>query len=297
MYLCYVDESGTSEIPGNSAYFVLAGVAIPIWHWKTADRDINQIKCKYGLADAEIHTAWILRPYPEQFKVPNFDQLAEPDRRRQVEALRRTEIFRLQKSGNSKLLKQTKKNYRKTEAYIHLTFDQRRSFVQEIAKLVGSWGFARLFAECVDKVNFNSGGTVLPDYQAFEQVISRFEHYLNAVGPEAQKTYGLIIHDNNETVAKKHTELMREFHRSGTFFQRIQCIIETPLFVNSELTGMVQIADLCAYALRRYFENGEKGLFDEIFKRADRRDGKVVGVRHYTPAGCSCEICTSRGRL
>lgn len=162
--------------------------------------------------------------------------------------------------------------------------------------MVGSWGFARLFAECIDKVNFNSAGPIQPEHQAFEQVVSRFEHYLGAMFANDQRTYGLIIHDNNETVSKKHTELMKQFHREGTFFQRIQRIIETPLFVNSELTGMVQIADLCAYAIRRFLENGEKELFNEIFHRADRRDGKVVGVRHFTPNGCGCDICSSRGR-
>jgi hypothetical protein len=59
---------------------------------------------------------------------------------------------------------------------------------------------------------------------------------------------------------------------------------------------MVQIADLCSYALRRYLENNEDFLFDLIFQRADRKDGRVVGVRHFTPHGCKCKICASRAR-
>jgi hypothetical protein len=57
------------------------------------------------------------------------------------------------------------------------------------------------------------------------------------------------------------------------------------------LTGMVQIADLCAYSLRRYLENGEEELFELIFERADRKEGIVVGVRHFSDASCSCRIC------
>jgi hypothetical protein len=56
---------------------------------------------------------------------------------------------------------------------------------------------------------------------------------------------------------------------------------------------MVQLADVCAYALRRYLENKEERLFDHIFKRADRKEGVVVGVRHFTITSCSCKICTS----
>ncbi len=107
---------------------------------------------------------------------------------------------------------------------------------------------------------------------------------------------GLLIHDNNETVAKKHTEVMKQFYKNGTLWTRIQRIIETPLFVDSQLTSMVQIADVCAYALRRYLENGEEELFDLVFQRADRKDGKVVGVRHFTKAGCSCKICSVHRR-
>lgn len=59
MYLCYVDESGTSEVPGNTSHFVLAGISIPIWHWRDADRSVSAVLARYGLAAEEVHTAWI----------------------------------------------------------------------------------------------------------------------------------------------------------------------------------------------------------------------------------------------
>ena len=108
-----------------------------------------------------------------------------------------------------------------------------------------------------------------------------------------QQNFGLLIHDNNLTVAKKHTMLMKDFHRNGTLWGRIKNIIETPFFVDSQLTGMVQIADLCAYILRRYLENNEDALFDLIFQRADRRGQTTVGIRHFTNLFCQCKICGS----
>lgn len=71
-YLCYIDESGTPEVPGTSSHFVLAGLAIPIERWQDADRQITEILTRYGLADEELHTAWILRSFPEQEKSPRF---------------------------------------------------------------------------------------------------------------------------------------------------------------------------------------------------------------------------------
>ena len=102
-----------------------------------------------------------------------------------------------------------------------------------------------------------------------------------------------IIHDNNETVAKKHTELMRTFLRKGTLWTQIEHIIETPMFVDSQLNSMVQLADLCAYSIRRYIENDEEELFELVFQRAHRVGATTVGIRHFTSPGCSCKICAN----
>ena len=291
MYLCYIDESGTPDIPGNTSHYILAGIAIPVWHWQTCERDIDRIKTEYDLADEEIHVAWMLRTYLEQSRIPNFEKMAYPQRRRMVMQYRTKELYRLQRADNQQY-KQTKKNFRKTYPYIHLTREERYEIIKKIAEVVSQWRFARVFAECVDKVHFDPARRLRTvDEQAFEQVVSRFEHFLHAISTPDNKIYGLLIHDNNETVARRHTVLMKRFHQRGTLWTDVNHIIETPLFVDSELTSMVQIADMVAYALRRYLENGESGLFDLIFTRADKRQGAVVGVRHFTHNQCRCQIC------
>lgn len=299
MYLCYLDESGTPDIPGNTSHFILAGLSIPIKEWKTCDLVIERIKSKYALVDKEIHTAWILRSYPEQRKISNFEKLSHQDRFQQVNAIRIAELLRLQRLKSKKQYFQTKKNYKQTESYIHLTSQERQDFIQEVARTLSSWSFARLFAECIDKIHFDpvrARKTI--DEQSFEQVISRFEHYLQVIcKPNEEQDCGLLIHDNNVTVAKKHTDLMKKYHKDGTLWTSLKGIIETPLFVNSELTSMVQLADLSAYALRRYLENKEETLFDLVFKRADRKDGYVVGIRHFTAQSCSCKICSAHRRI
>ncbi len=294
MYLLYIDESGTSAIPGNTSHFILAGLSVPIWHWKDCDRAISTIKRRYNLNDAEIHTAWILRNYLEQKKIQNFPSLSHEQRRHEVGKLRKAELLRLQRTGNPKHYKQTKKNYKKTQDYIHLTYNEREQFIDEIANCVSGWGFARLFAECIDKIYFDPARSQQDiDTQAFEQIVSRFEQFLENTGDHTNRCYGLLIHDNNETVAKKHTKLMKKFHQNGTLWTRVRNIIETPLFVDSELTCLVQIADLCSYAIRRYLENNEQDLFAHIFNRADRRGSVAVGMRHFTSDSCSCEICSN----
>lgn len=299
MYLCYIDESGTPEIPGVSSHFVLAGVSIPIWHWHNADREISGILRRYDLADAELHTAWLLRNYLEQSRINNFSGLSHDSRRSAVIRERTKYILELQKNQQAKTLRQAKKNYRHTEPYIHLTKTERLTVVREIADCVSNWGYARLFAECVDKRHFDPIRAQRSiGEQAFEQIVTRFDRYLaSTTQNNAQKLFGLLVHDNNESVARKHTGLMRSFHTSGTLWRQIEHIIETPLFVDSGLTRMVQVADLCAYALRRYVENQETDLFDHLFKRADRAGGRghTVGVRHYSEMSRKCQICASHG--
>ena len=218
------------------------------------------------------------------------------ERRSRVTRERHAELLRLQRA-NRRQYRQTRKNFKKTEAYVHLTLDERKAVVTELAKMVSSWGVARLFAECIDKLHFDPTITNTTVHeQAFEQIVSRFERYLqNISGDYRDRQYGLLIHDNNETVARRHTELMKTFLYRGTLWTDVEHVIETPMFVDSQLTDMVQLSDLCAYAIRRYLENSETELFDLIFERADSIGGRTVGVRHFTSPNCGCRICASHG--
>ncbi|MGA2822839.1 MAG: DUF3800 domain-containing protein [Bacteroidales bacterium] len=308
MYFCYIDEAGNPEISDASTHFVLAGLAIPVKKWKVCENDINRIKKKYDLENTEIHTAWILRNYHEQDLISDFEKLPYSQRRIEVEKSRNIHLHKLQLNPQlNKNLKQTKKNYGHTKDYVHLTHKERKEYITELVTCIGKWGFARLFAECIDKLNWvASSAKQSINEQAFNQIVSRLEHFLQILDASQQAeipvarreilNYGLIIHDNNETIAKKHTQLMKDFHSKGTPWTKVENIIETPLFVNSELTSMVQIADLCCYSLRRYVENGEEELFNEIYKRADRKGDAVVGVRHFTTASCKCIICKNHSK-
>jgi hypothetical protein len=292
MYLCYVDESGTPEIPGNTSHFVLAGISIPIWHWRNTDRSISTILIRYGLGSEELHAGWLLRKYLEQSRIPDFENLSWTQRRAAVERERNIYLLKLQQGHRGKAYQQAKKTYAHERPYIHLTLAERQNVAREIADSVSGWGSARLFAECIDKIHFDPVRTgCTADEQAFEQIVSRFEQYVESEDQPGDRRFGLLVHDNNATVARKHTDLMRRFHQRGTLWTRIERLIETPLFVDSKLTMMVQIADLCAHALRRYLENQEPDIFNRVFLRAHRIQNRVVGVRHYTGLNCACEIC------
>ncbi len=198
MYLCYVDESGVPQIPGNTSHFILCGLSIPAEKWKKCDSDISSLKQRWNLQNAEIHTAWMARPYLEQNKIDDFPSLNSSDRISAINQYRKAELYRLQRSKNHNSYHQQKKNYKQTEAYCHLTHKERHNFLMEMAEIIASWDFARLFAECIDKTFFDPVKARQPvEEQAFEQLVSRFEQYLQIMGiAQESNRLGLIIHDH-----------------------------------------------------------------------------------------------------
>ncbi|MCY3879553.1 MAG: DUF3800 domain-containing protein, partial [Rhodobacteraceae bacterium] len=120
LHLCYIDESGTSSIPGNTSHFVLAGVSIPVWRWSQADSQINAIKAEYDLHNAEIHTAWVLRKYLEQSRIEGFEQLPRNERRAAVTRARTAKLLDLQKQNQGKRYKQKRTMKKPSHTFISL---------------------------------------------------------------------------------------------------------------------------------------------------------------------------------
>lgn len=228
MYFCYLDESGNVAATDlSSLHFVLVGLAILAPSWKHKDIEIDGIKKKYGFENEEVHTAWMLREYPEQKTIPNFEQQDFEARKRLVLAVRTQNLAR---HRDIRAQRDLIKQYRLTEPYMHLTRAERRTCIEELADLIGSWSDALIFAEAQQKLSLPNG---CGDFEeAFEQVVTRFNTCLKNLG----SIHGLLIQDNNETMAKKLTRQMRKFHSEGTTWTKdIEFVVETPLFVDSAL--------------------------------------------------------------
>lgn len=229
-----------------------------------------------------------MRDYPEQRVIPNFEKLDWDTRRKAVLAARSLNLARVAtRTGTRNLAR----DYKKTQSYVHLTRPERRAFILEVAQLLNSWGDIRIFADAHSKKH--TAGVDHFDI-AFEQVVTRFNTFLARTGDNL----GLLVQDNNETVCRRLTRAMRTYHVTGTLWSKITRIVETPMFVDSELTSMVQLADVCSYATRRFFDNNETQLFELIRPRYDRNPGGLlVGLRHFTSRyKCQCSVCVEHGR-
>jgi hypothetical protein len=290
--IAYLDESGTPELSGSTTHLVLVALVIPGHTWKAKDQEILAIKQEFGLDQRELHAAWLSRRYVEQEHIAGFAGLSYADRTKAVEAAREVWLLKRAALKGVASLRELKKNLAKTAPYVHLTHAERREVLRRVAEAVGRWTDAVLFAECIDKQALSRAGTTPPFEEAFDQVVTRFHRYLTRQRPQE---YGLLVQDQNDTVSERLTTLMRQFHQRGTRWTgQIPLLVETPLFVDSRLTSMVQVADLCSYALRRYVENAEQQLFDLVYSRGDCHQGRCVGIRHYRGGkACSCTICVN----
>lgn len=291
MHILYVDESGVEQVNAGTTHFVLLGLAIPAQNWKSLDAALANIKDKYNLRDEEIHSAWMHRRYSEQESVSNFDALDFTSRRAEAERAIRKRAGSIGVLGDQKKIKSYRRESKAIRPYLHLTRDERLNCLYDLAREVGSWSEVRIFADIICKANFTPGRLTLYE-MAFEQVLTRFQSFLTV-----KQSSGIVVHDNNDTAAPRLTKLTRKFHIDGTFYRDIVDIVETPLFVDSSLTSMIQMADLFSFALRRLIENNEHTLWDFVDSRVDRRGNTCVGVRHYTgKSPCSCRICIAHGR-
>jgi len=298
VYLCYLDESGTKDLTGQTTHFVLLALSIPAANWRTHDNEIADLKATYDLTNAELHAGWLPRRYLEQESVAGFDGLTWTERRIRVDARRRVLLAKAGAKG-PKHRQKLAKEFAKTQAYVHLTLAERRQVLRDFADLVGGWEDAALFCEAINKSVFGGiAPRVPPLEEAFERVVTRIQDYL---GHLPTPDLGLLVCDNNQAASIQLTDLMRRFYRQGNMWGRqFRNIVETPLFVDSSLTGMIQMADLLSFAFRRFHENGERDLLDRVYpRRALRVPGRqMVSVRHYTgdAVACACIICQDRAR-
>ncbi|MBM3758099.1 MAG: DUF3800 domain-containing protein [Acidobacteria bacterium] len=130
---------------------------------------------------------------------------------------------------------------------------------------------------------------------AFEDICQRFDLFLARKSREGDRERGLIILDRS-TEETSIQRLSRDFRRLGTQWGAVRHLADTPLFIDSKASRLVQMADHIAYAVFRRYNEGDAQYFDVIAHRFDETDGRIHGLshRHSAPQTCTCPACLSR---
>ena len=177
--------------------------------------------------------------------------------------------------------------------------DQRIEMMKSaLSVLTGAARSAKAFGIVVDK---QSVGPSDPVEYAFEEICNRFNLFLSRNfksrgGRDEDKQKGLVVMDESN-YEQPLQALARNFRISGTRWGQLRNMAEVPLFVDSQASRLVQLADLLAFALWRKYEKKDATFFDPIVSKFDADGGVIHGLVHrkLPTEDCYCPACMSRG--
>jgi uncharacterized protein DUF3800 len=130
---------------------------------------------------------------------------------------------------------------------------------------------------------------------AFEDLCQRFDFFLARKSRQGDRQRGLLILDRS-TQETSLQRLSTDFRRVGTQWGVVRNLADTPMFVDSRASRLVQVADHVAYAVFRRFNAGDAQYFDIIASRFDEAEGVIHGLahKHSERQKCVCPSCLSR---
>jgi len=246
MHLLYLDESGDPGWPkpfgrSRTNWFVLAGLSLEDTQWKTVNEKYVKIVRKYF---GRLCTDFDLKfsALASKRAVPPYDQLTG-----------------IQKLGLSNDI-----------------FD-----LVLTAKPV-------LFAIVVDKLKHKlqyGDNAHWPKILAFRFIAPRFHKFLERID-----SYGIFVMDEEERKSdKKLKGLVRHAKEAGIVLQtpfdpfrtdtHLKRIVESVLFVPSEDSPGIPLADFCSHAIWIHFERNLSKRFNQIKQLFDSHDGNVYGLK------------------
>ena len=182
---------------------------------------------------------------------------------------------------------------RRSRPWKDLSQDEARGTIKSVLDvLANAYDTARAFACVVHKPSFPNRD---PMGVAFEDLCSRFDRYLQRLRANGDRQWGLVILDKSayETTLQ---QMAVEFRTLGTQWGVIRNLADTPLFVDSRASRVIQLADHVAYAVFRRYQSGDAQYFDRIAAKFDAEDGIIHGLAHKEIGNtqCMCIACLSR---
>lgn len=225
MKICYIDESGT----GDEAYAVMAGLVVDTYRIGTAKKEWDQL-------------------------LDRVSKLAH----RPVREIHMRDFY----SGKG--------------AWYGSNGNERAAVVEDILNWIKERRHSVIFY-AIDKNKYEmlkTKSTILQELSsiwcalAYQMILILQKHNQKM---EKGKGRTLVIFDNEETERKNFNKMIASpFSWSDTYYnkgkkqERLDIIIDVPYWGDSEEVGLLQVADVIAFIVRRYCElnNGTKEKFN-----------------------------------
>ncbi len=152
--------------------------------------------------------------------------------------------------------------------------DRTQAIEDALKVFLASHPSNRLFASVVNKARVSP---IDPVEFAFEQLASRFDHYLTRLHKSGDTQRGVILFDKS-TYETTLQSLATDFRTIGHSWGILRNFSEVPLFMDSKASRLIQLADLIAYAIFRNYERGDSNFFSIIQHRFDSEGGIMHGL-------------------
>jgi len=182
---------------------------------------------------------------------------------------------------------------RRSPPWKKMSRDEARGTIKAVLRILeGAYDSARAFACAVHKKSYPGRD---PMELAFEELCGRFDLYLARLRAQGDRQRGLLILDESahETTLQG---MARQFRTIGGRWGVLRNLADTPLFIDSRASRIVQLADHIAYSVFRRYDQGDTQYFDIIASRFDQADGVVHGLSHrqLRDPKCMCMACLTR---
>lgn len=137
--------------------------------------------------------------------------------------------------------------------------------------------------------------TANPLQRTFEEQFLRFNEMLRRLGDTGDEPRGMVVADKAR-YERTLQPIARRWREEGTRFKRLDRLLEVPLFVDSSITVLIQLADLVAHATYLAYARNSWELHDRMLHGFDEADGVIHGLVHLTPThhSCLCLACVTR---
>jgi hypothetical protein len=141
----------------------------------------------------------------------------------------------------------------------------------------------RLFASVISKKKIDPREDVQTNL--FMQVISRFDMFLSRLwNYKGDPARGIAIFDKctSELAMQKWTHSFKD--KGNRYGKRLRNIAEVPLCLDSKMSRLIQLADIIAYGIFRYFEFDDDTYYSVIKDcfDYDSQNNKVYGLHSLT---------------
>ncbi len=242
MYFLYLDESGDDGESG-SKFYVLAGIAIKDSLLASLQTSVR------SLVDSTFNP-WEEAHVPQMYFKESFKDRKLP---REVE-----EVVMLRPELHYTDLISDKRPYNT------LSSAQKKGLADAVFSIINK-ADVKLFAVAIDKGrHFAKYALPKPvDLFSVEMIAERFQWYL-----DAQFDVGVLVYDQKD---RHNNDIFRNFvdtlRSKGTAMRPIPRIVENMMFLPSNLSEALQLADFCAHAVFMKYERNKDRRFTEVRKK------------------------------